>query len=84
MPTIREILAGYQEANEREREELCHRLPRLTVDQSVRQYLRMRALVRRAVPDLERSFAKQHKMYYIQLHERLERAARGMRNGSAR
>lgn len=83
MPTIREILAGYQEANEREREELCHRLPRLTVE-SLRQYLRMCALARRTAPDLERSFAKQHKMYYIQLHERLERAARGMRNGSAR
>jgi Ser/Thr protein kinase RdoA (MazF antagonist) len=83
MPTIREILAGYQAVNEREREELRRRLPRLTVGESLRQYLRMRALTHRVAPDLERSFVEQHKAHYIQLHERFERAARGMRNGSA-
>lgn len=77
-PTIREILAGYQAVNEREREEARKRLPRLTVEESVRQYLRVRALARRVAPDVERLFVEQRKAYYIRLHERLKRAARKM------
>ncbi len=82
-PTIREILAGYQAVNEREREEARERLPRLTVEESVRRYLWMRALARRVAPDAERIFVKQRKAHYARLHERLKRAARRMGNGPA-
>ena len=82
-PTIREILAGYQAVNEREREEARERLPRLTVEESVHQYLRMRALARRVAPDTEHIFAEQRKAHYIQLRERLRRAARRMGIGPA-
>jgi Ser/Thr protein kinase RdoA (MazF antagonist) len=81
-PTIREILAGYQAVNEREREEARERLPRLTVEESIRRYLEMHALARRVAPDAERIFAEQRKAYYIRLHERLKFAARKMGNES--
>ena len=80
-PTISEILAGYRAVNEREREEARERLPRLTVEESVRQYLRMRTLARRMAPDAERIFAEQRKACYIRLHERLRHAALKMGNG---
>jgi Ser/Thr protein kinase RdoA (MazF antagonist) len=80
-PNIREILAGYQAVNEREREETRERLPRLTVEESVRQYLWMRALARRVAPDAEHIFVEQRKAHYIRLHKRLRRAARKMGNG---
>lgn len=68
MPTIREILVGYQAVNEREREDMRQRLSRLTVDESLRQYLRLRALARRVAPGLERVFVEQRKAYYVQAH----------------
>ncbi|MDY7080520.1 MAG: nucleotidyltransferase [Chloroflexota bacterium] len=80
-PTIREILAGYRAVNEREREEARERLPRLTVEESVRQYLWMRNLARRVAPDAERFFVEQRKAHYVRLHERLKRAARKMGSG---
>lgn len=82
-PTIREILAGYQAVNEREREEARERLPRLTVEESVRRYLWMRTLARRVASDAERVFAEQRKAHYVRLHELLVRAARKMGNGPA-
>ena len=82
-PTIREILAGYQAVNEREQEESRERLPRLTVEKSVRQYMRMRALARRVASDAKHIFVEQRKAHYIRLHERLRRAARKLGNGPA-
>jgi hypothetical protein len=82
-PTVHEILAGYRAVNEREREEARERLPRLTVEESVRQYLRMRVLARHVAPDAEHIFAERRKAHYIRLHERLRHAARRMGDGSA-
>jgi len=82
-PTIHEILAGYRAVNEREREEARERLPRLTVEESVRQYLWMCALARRVAPEAERIFAEQRKAHYIHLHEQLRLAAQRMGNGPA-
>ncbi len=83
MPTIREILAGYRAVNEREREESRERLLRLTVEESVRQYLWMRTLAHRVAPNVEHVFAEQRKAHYIRLHERLKFAARKMGNEPA-
>ena len=80
-PTIREISAGYRAVNERERQEARERLPRLTVEESVRQYLWMCALARRVAADAEQVFAGQRKAHYTRLHERLRQAARRMGNG---
>jgi Ser/Thr protein kinase RdoA (MazF antagonist) len=81
-PTIHEVLAGYQAVNEREREEARERLPRLTVEESMRQYLGMWRLARRMAPEVERIFDEQRKARYIRLHQRLMRAARKMNHGS--
>jgi len=81
MPTIREILAGYQAVNERERESASERLSQLTVEKSVRQYLQMRALAGRVAPDAERIFAERRKVHLARLNERLRRAAQRMGNG---
>jgi hypothetical protein len=82
-PTIREISAGYRAVNERERQEARERLPRLTVEESVRQYLWMRTLACRVAPDAERIFAEQRRAYYIRLHDRLRYAAQKMGDGPA-
>jgi len=80
-PTIHEILASYRAVNEREREETRERLPRLTVEESVRQYLWMRALARRVALEAEHIFAEQRKAHYIHLHEQLRLAAQRIGNG---
>lgn len=81
-PTIREIMTGYRAVNEREREESRERLPRLTIEESVRQYLWMCTLSHHVAPDVEHVFAEQRKAHYIRLHERLKFAARKMGNES--
>lgn len=82
-PTIREMLAGCQAVNEREREEARERLPRLTAEESVRQYLGMCTLARRVAPDAKHIFAERCKAHYIHLHERLRRAAQKAAPGRA-
>lgn len=75
MPTLREILAGYELANAWEREEERTRLPRLTVDESVRQYLEMCEWVQRIAPEAESVFLEERLAHYEWLHRQMEKAA---------
>jgi len=78
MPTLREILAGYEEANAWEREEERQRLPRLSVEDSIRQYLDMCDWVQEIAPGTEALFLEEKLAHYVALHDRLEKAAEVM------
>ncbi len=78
MPTLREILAGYEAANEWEREEEKRRLPALTVKASIRQYLELQDLARQLAPDAAGIFMEERLSRYEELHQTLEMAARVM------
>ena len=78
MPTLREILAGYAEASAWEREEERQRLPRLSVENSIRQYLDMCDWVQEIAPGTEAMFLEEKLAHYAALHDRLEKAAKVM------
>jgi hypothetical protein len=78
MPTLKEILAGYKLANAWEREEERERLPRLSVEESARQYLEMWEWARRIAPEAEAVFKEERMMHYEALHREMERAAKVM------
>ena len=75
MPTLREIVAGYELANARERDEERQRLPRLSVEESVRQYVELLEMVRKIAPDAESCFLAERLAHYEALHRRMEEAA---------
>ena len=78
MPTLREILAGYQLVNALEREEERERLPRLSVEDSLRQYFDMCRWGQEMAPDAETLFLEERLAHYAALHEKLEKAAKAM------
>lgn len=75
VPTMREILAGYELANAWEREEARERLPRLSVEESVRQYLELLEMTRRVAPEAESCFLAERMTHYETLHHKMEKAA---------
>jgi hypothetical protein len=75
MPSLREILAGYEAANAWEREEERERLPRLSIDEGVRQYLELIEMTWRLAPEAESCFLGEKLAHYEALHRRMERAA---------
>jgi hypothetical protein len=78
MPTIREVAAGYEAVNAWELEERRERLPRLTVEESIRQYLELWNLARETSPEAEEIFLEQRLACYQTLHRRMEKAAQVM------
>jgi hypothetical protein len=78
MPTLQEILAGYEAANAWELEEERSRLPKLTIEESVRQYLEMWDLAHHVSPDAEACFLEERLAHYQELHRRMEKAAKVM------
>ena len=78
MPTIREVVAGYEAVNAWELEERREQLPKLTVEKSIRQYLEMWELVRQISPEAEELFLEQRLSHYQTLHRRMKKAAQVM------
>lgn len=78
MPTIREVVAGYEAVNAWELEERRERLPLLTVEESIRQYLELWKLARSISPEAEEIFLEQRLAHYQALHRRIEKAAQVM------
>ena len=78
MPTLRDIVAGYATANAWEREEERKRLPKLTIEESVRQYLDTWDLAHYVSPEAEALFLEERLAHYETLHRKMERAARVM------
>jgi hypothetical protein len=78
MPDLRDLIAGYNALNAWELEERRRRLPQLTVEESIRQYLEMCDLVRHVSPEAEAIFLPRRIAHYEALHKKLERAAKVM------
>jgi hypothetical protein len=75
MPNLKEIVAGYELANAWEREEERERLPRLSVEESVRQYFELLEMTKRLAPEAEACFLEERLARYEALHRRMEKAA---------
>lgn len=78
MPGLQDLIAGYNVLNAWELAEKRRRLPQLTVEESVRQYLEMCELVRHVSAGAEAIFLPRRMARYEALHEKLERAAKVM------
>lgn len=75
MLTVRDVVAGHIAVNAWELEERRARLSRMSVEESVRQYLEMWDLARQISPDAEAIFSDQRAAHYKMLHRRMEKAA---------
>ena len=82
MTTIREVLEGYKAANEWELEEARRYLPRLTVEESLRQFLELSRFVRQVAPEAEELFLERRMAHWIEVSDKLRRAAVRMSRGS--
>jgi hypothetical protein len=78
MPTLREILAGYEAANAWEQGEEERELPALTVETSIRQYIELHDFARQVAPDAEEFYLNERLAHYEELHRKLEKAAKVM------
>ncbi len=78
MPTIREIVSGYEAVNAWERQERRARLARLTLESSIRRYLEMWDLARRIAPEAEALFWERRLAHYQTLHRKREKAIQVM------
>jgi hypothetical protein len=78
MPSVREIVAGYEAVNAWEQEEKRRQLPTLTIEESIRHYLDMWDLVRSISPEAEDLFLEQRLAHYRTLHRRMTKAAQVM------
>lgn len=78
MPTLKEVLAGYEAANAWQDYEERTKLPEMSVRQSIRQYLDMWDLAMYVSPDAEARFLAERLKHYQFLHERLAKAAEVM------
>jgi hypothetical protein len=78
MPSVREIVAGYEAVNAWEQEEKRRRLPTLTIEESIRQYLDMWDLAMKISPEAEAFFLEQRLAHYQTLHRRMRKAAQVM------
>ena len=78
MPTLRDIVAGYATVNAWEREEERKRLPNLTIEESVRQYLDTWDLAHYVSPEAEALFLEERLAHYETLHRKMQGAAQVM------
>jgi len=78
MPNLQDLIAGYNVLNAWELEEKRDRLPQLTVEESLRQYLEMCGLVQHVSPEAEAIFLPRRMARYEALYRKLERAAEAM------
>ncbi len=80
--TIREVLEGYRYFNAWELQKQNEELPKLTIEESLRQFFELCAVARKLAPDAEQIFLADKKADWIARHERMKQAARVMSNGS--
>jgi len=80
IPTLREILEGYERFNAWELEEQKRELRQLTAEESLTQFFELCDLARALALDAEHIFLERDKAYWIALHKKLQRAAKMMGN----
>jgi len=75
---VQEKLRGYAEFNEWELQEGRQRLPSLTVEQGIQQFLSLWRLARQLAPDAERVFGEQNLAHRLKVRARFRRIAERM------
>lgn len=78
IPTLLDVLEGYERFNAWELEEQRRELPSLTVERSLTQFFELCDLARTLAPDMEEVFLEQNKAHWIALREKLQCAAKVM------
>ena len=81
---VQKKLRGYQIYNEWEQREERKRLPRLTIQESVRQYLELQSLMRQIAPDAQPFFFEENLKHHVQTRQRFKRIARAMKSEPGR
>ncbi len=81
--TLREVLEGYKRFNAWELEEQKSALPKLSVEESLRQYFELCALVRALAPNSDRAFLEKNTAGWIARRKKLQRLAKVMGNARA-
>jgi len=82
VPTLREVLQGYNKFNAWEFEEQQRRLPQLAVTESLTLFFELCDLMRLLAPGVELVFLEQDQAHWIALRKRFQQAAEVM--GSAK
>ena len=81
---VRKKLRGHRIYNEWEQLEERRLLPRVTIQESVRQYLELRNLMRRLAPDAQQFFFEDNLAHHVRVRSRFRRIARATKYGSRR
>ena len=76
--TLREVLEGYKRFNAWELEEQKSALPRLSIEESLKQYFELCDLARALAPDAEQVLLKQNKAHWVARRKKLQRLAKVM------
>jgi len=79
---VQKKLRGYAELNEWELQEGQARLPGLTVEQGIRQFLSLWRLAHQLAPDAERVFEEQHVAHRVKVRGRFRRIAERTQGGA--
>jgi hypothetical protein len=81
-PTLQETLEGYKRFNAWELEEQKRDLPRLSIEESLTQFLELCDLVRALAPNASQLFLEQDEAHWIALRKKRQRAAKVMGHAS--
>ena len=81
IPTIRELLVGYEAFNTWEQDEQRRDLQRLTLEKGLAQYFELCSMARLLGAGSRTDFLAQEKRHWIELHRKLQKAHRVMTHG---
>ncbi len=79
---LREKIEGYRIYNEWEEEEERRTLPRMTIQDSLRQFLELQRLMRQLAPDARQVFFEDNLAQQVEGRARFRRIATAMKHGS--
>ena len=81
---VRQRLQGYRLYNEWEQQAESERLPQLTIEASVQQYLALQSLMRQLAPDAQQIFFEESLAERVEWRKTFKRIATAMKHGSTR
>jgi len=81
IPTIKELLAGYEAFNTWELEQQPRELQRLTLEEGLTQYFELSGLAQVQASGARADFLAQEERHWVDLHRKLQKAHRAMTHG---
>jgi hypothetical protein len=82
IPTIKELLAGYEAFNAWELGQQPRELQRLTFEEGLAQYFELSTMARAQASGSRPEFLAQEQRHWVALHRKLQKALRVMTRGS--